>query len=462
MSKPDWGNLTLESGVLREQTPEASRLLLWLPMSGDGRIRHWERIGNVPGAPIRLDQGIGAVQSTAIPAQQRSPGWFAKLLAWLGRGTEGQTWVLPNGQAAEQTGSRQTDLLLVWAEDEANPLDETRIRERWPQCRQIQQLGKNLFLIRGVASQAAATELGHGQAPAKVCKQAQELLTAARQAGDRRREAAALIDLGAVTSQGGDALAGLVLLHEALTLVRRQGDGPREIDALLNLGMAQKAASQAGPALGSLEQALALARQAGDRFAEKLILEHLGSLLASQGERAGAIGHYEQALSLAQALGHHPHEAELLWQLAIQHAELGQHDQAVRRGQAALTLWTPLGHPNLKMFADNLEHYRTRAAAFAWVGAGSPDPPQAALASQDPAGAGPGLLRMALSVGRAMVQYVGSGMKTVASAIQQERLQTCGRCEHHTGVRCRLCGCFTSVKTRLPHESCPLGKWAKK
>ena len=37
-------------------------------------------------------------------------------------------------------------------------------------------------------------------------------------------------------------------------------------------------------------------------------------------------------------------------------------------------------------------------------------------------------------------------------------IRTCAGCEHHTGVRCKLCGCFTNAKAWLPHEACPLGK----
>jgi hypothetical protein len=28
-----------------------------------------------------------------------------------------------------------------------------------------------------------------------------------------------------------------------------------------------------------------------------------------------------------------------------------------------------------------------------------------------------------------------------------------------TGLRCRICGCFTAAKARLDHERCPAGKW---
>jgi len=68
---------------------------------------------------------------------------------------------------------------------------------------------------------------------------------------------------------------------------------------------------------------------------------------------------------------------------------------------------------------------------------------------------------MALSVAKAMGKYIGSGLQTVPPSVQQQRLQICAGCEHHTGVPCKLCGCFTSVKTWLPHETCPLGKWPR-
>jgi hypothetical protein len=66
---------------------------------------------------------------------------------------------------------------------------------------------------------------------------------------------------------------------------------------------------------------------------------------------------------------------------------------------------------------------------------------------------------MALSATKAMASFVGSGFKTTPPDIQQKRIQTCIACEHHTGLRCKVCGCFTQAKTRLLHENCPIGKW---
>ena len=66
---------------------------------------------------------------------------------------------------------------------------------------------------------------------------------------------------------------------------------------------------------------------------------------------------------------------------------------------------------------------------------------------------------MALSAAKSMAKFVGSGFKTAPPQTLQQRLQACAACDHHTGLRCRLCGCFTNVKAWLPHEQCPIGKW---
>jgi hypothetical protein len=72
---------------------------------------------------------------------------------------------------------------------------------------------------------------------------------------------------------------------------------------------------------------------------------------------------------------------------------------------------------------------------------------------------GASLLRMALSASGAMAKFLGSGLKTASSETVHQRLQMCSSCEQHTGLRCRVCGCFTKVKTRLLHEQCPMDKW---
>jgi hypothetical protein len=79
--------------------------------------------------------------------------------------------------------------------------------------------------------------------------------------------------------------------------------------------------------------------------------------------------------------------------------------------------------------------------------------------AQESKACNPGLLIMAFIGAKALARFLGSAFKTVSGATHRQRLQTCGVCQHHTGMRCRACGCFTNVRAWLPHEECPLGKW---
>ena len=64
-----------------------------------------------------------------------------------------------------------------------------------------------------------------------------------------------------------------------------------------------------------------------------------------------------------------------------------------------------------------------------------------------------------LSATTTLATLIAGGMALVPQKKYQDRLAACMECPHHTGVRCRLCGCFTSVKARLAREECPLAKW---
>lgn len=48
---------------------------------------------------------------------------------------------------------------------------------------------------------------------------------------------------------------------------------------------------------------------------------------------------------------------------------------------------------------------------------------------------------------------------TPESEMSNRRLEVCRGCENWTGMTCRVCGCLTALKVRLPSEACPIGKW---
>lgn len=41
----------------------------------------------------------------------------------------------------------------------------------------------------------------------------------------------------------------------------------------------------------------------------------------------------------------------------------------------------------------------------------------------------------------------------------QARRRACEACDQWDHGRCKPCGCYTFAKTRVPKETCPLGRW---
>jgi hypothetical protein len=173
---------------------------------------------------------------------------------------------------------------------------------------------------------------------------------------------------------------------------------------------------------------------------------------------------------MTRAAGDRQQEARVLWNLAIVYADLGHRDQAISKAQESIELLRKQGKPEASWYGAQLQRYRmdfgglqgNGPGAFgATVIAGGPMGGTVMTATQPgiDTTSGPGLLRMAVTATKAMMKFVGSGLKTSTPDIQQSRITTCRACEHHTGLRCRVCGCFTNVKTRMAHEQCPIGKW---
>jgi tetratricopeptide (TPR) repeat protein len=305
-------------------------------------------------------------------------------------------------------------------------------------------------------------------------RQAQVLLTAARQTGDQRRELMALTDLGIAFWRSQRFEDAVKTLSEALTLAQQLGERSIQGDVLGYLGMACRAVGDPRRGLECLEQAIICARECADRYAENIALQHLGDFHDAQEDFVRASAAYVDALALSRALGYRQHEAKLLWALAIQHAERGQPDQACAMAQATLDLSKELDNAYVEFLADRLRQFRadglpaslrlpdeTSAARFS--ASMSPNAGGAVPAVEAPAPnqatQEPSVAQLGLTATKALATFIGSGLKMVSEEVRQERLQICATCEHHTGMRCRLCSCFTSAKTRLPHQECPIQKW---
>jgi hypothetical protein len=210
-----------------------------------------------------------------------------------------------------------------------------------------------------------------------------------------------------------------------------------------------------------------MSRQLKDQYSEKLVLERLGMAHANLRDPSGALNLMNAAMEMTRALGDQQQETRILWSQAIAYADLNQRERAIGRAQESVDLLRKLGKPESSWYGAQLQRYRMDLTGLGGYGPGSagavmggPLGSNVATASQaaDP-NSGPGLLRMAVSATKAMMKYIGSGLRATPADVQQKRMATCQSCVHHTGLRCRICGCFTNVKTRMAHEQCPIGKW---
>jgi len=472
MQIPDWRTLTLSDGILPEPMPGSGQLVLWIPEQHTAEFQDWRRVNVVARAEVQLRGGICAVAASASHARQSlvQPGLWDKLRSRLQKTPSDPDWQLPNGAGANQFGSRQTNLLLAWSSQPAVNLEAEQVQATWPDCTRVVTLGQNLFLVEGVE-----TERSTNQPPAAEitpCELAKQWLAQARGTGDRARQATALTDLGVLAMREGDVARATSLLEEALPITRELGLRASEADVLGNLGMTALTARQPERAYEFFQQQLAYAREVQDPLVEKLALDRLAMTYANLGRPQEALQLAAQAILLARAAGDHLHEAELLWYAGIQHADLGQRDAAIAAGQAAIDLMKSMKRPQAEWFADCLRKYQTGEVGAALTTAPAASPSDAwsgsfvASTYTTPTGSavgqpvqGPGMLRMAISATEAMRKFIASGLKTSPAEVSRQRLETCRTCEHHTGVRCRVCGCFTSAKVKILTEACPLGKW---
>jgi tetratricopeptide (TPR) repeat protein len=485
MKLPDGRTLPDVEGVLPAPDAAGDRVVLWVRGERRDGFQHWERLSTPPAPTFDVAQGVCSMAVVAVPARQRIGGVLAEVFTRLRRRTEDGDVTLPDGGGvAVWCGPQRADLALAWSEAATTPLDEARVRARWPACLAVRRLGPDLYLVDGVmtisspAAPAPELEPEPEQPPSESPRQSAEaVLTTARQTGDRPRVVTALIDLGLALLLENEGARADAVLTEARAAARSLNDRPREADALSALAQAALAQGRLEQAQDYLGSVLAHARQTADRYTEKLALERLGDVCRAQGAHGRALVCFDTAAGIARTLGDAPHEADLLWQAAVQHAELRQPRRAVAKAREAVVLLQRLGKPQAEWFALHIARYRAGRRQ------GAPDaadlraedaPPDyrggtidAALAlppapaADDYPTAGPGVLHMALTATRAMALFVGSGFQTADPDVVRARRAACAACVHHTGLRCRACGCMTAAKARLLHEDCPAGKWPR-
>ena len=169
-------------------------------------------------------------------------------------------------------------------------------------------------------------------------------LELARQFQDRRVEALALHELGALAGLAeGDTAREVALTEASLAVWRELGDAWGTARTLNNLGYEAYLQGDLDRAVSLLDEGVTLARAAGDRSVLGYILDSRGVVAEAQGELERATDLYQEALARAQQIGNPLVEAFALSSLAGMAARQGQPARAARMWGAASALRDAIG-----------------------------------------------------------------------------------------------------------------------
>ncbi|MCA9258083.1 MAG: tetratricopeptide repeat protein [Planctomycetales bacterium] len=464
MTLPDVDHFGLDAETLVESA-SAQRIVLWSAERRDKDGTLWRRyvtIDESPQPPIEsLHHGAQIDLASASEAVLHEPSvtWWQRLRGRPGGGRDSETALqTPSGGYAEPTVGQRARAMLIWSRDRTLPVSDEQASLQCPHAESQVRLGVNLVAailfedavdeILDAASTSRENVANELQRPENdPLYLAERAIESATARSDRRAQIAAAIDRSAALTRRGLPDQAVGPLHDALAAARELGDELLELDASLDLGAALVELGQGDEAREALEPALRLAQNRGDRYAEKMALSQLGSAAMRVGLPQHAQAAYEAARRLAVELGDLRDEADVAWRLAVALEQSGRRRQAEHIAQRAVNLMRELALPEAATYGEHLDAFRRESAVLPETSEAHPSSPR------------PGVLRMAYTASRALLRFAASGMQTSPPDVREARLAICRDCEHHTGVRCRLCGCFTAQKTWLPHERCPKDKW---
>jgi tetratricopeptide (TPR) repeat protein/transcriptional regulator with XRE-family HTH domain len=168
-------------------------------------------------------------------------------------------------------------------------------------------------------------------------------LAAARRAGDKPAQAAALNQLTLAQALTEDTAAAAASQRQALALYRDLGDSRGQGDALHSLSLVCQMAYDYPASVDAARQALDLYRQAGDRVGQGDALNQLGfaQLLANDYPSAAAAA--QQALELFLDLGDKLGQCAALEALGLTQLQTGRYPAAAASLRQALRLCREVG-----------------------------------------------------------------------------------------------------------------------
>ncbi|GAA0387630.1 hypothetical protein GCM10009530_43360 [Microbispora corallina] len=187
-----------------------------------------------------------------------------------------------------------------------------------------------------------------------------------RALGDRRGEAAALLDLGLISREQGRLSEAIRYYERCAAIYSELGDRHGEAIVLRSLGFVYRDLGRFREAAATHEQCLATFRSLGDRRWEAFALRGLGLVYRGLGLTAEGLRCFEEALQIFRGIGDRLNEAYLVYDLASLRTHEGREAEALDLFDRCL--------PILREHRDQRgEAYATMELGLAYARLGQPD-----------------------------------------------------------------------------------------
>jgi CHAT domain-containing protein/Tfp pilus assembly protein PilF len=201
------------------------------------------------------------------------------------------------------------------------------------------------YRVAAEALYREAEQLRQGtlEAKRKGIEKYQEALELYRRAGDSRKEAAAIYNIGIIYHSLGEMQKALEKYNEALPIRRAIGDRRGEAITLDDIGIIYHSLGDRQRALEKYNEALPIRRAIGDRQGEATTLNNIGIVYRSLGEMQKALDKFNEALPIERAIGHSRREATTLNNIGIVYRSLGEIQKALDKFNEALSIRRAIG-----------------------------------------------------------------------------------------------------------------------
>jgi tetratricopeptide (TPR) repeat protein len=201
------------------------------------------------------------------------------------------------------------------------------------------------YRVAGESVFREAEQLKDGtlEAKRKSIEKYHEALELYRIAGDHKREAVTLDNIGLVHESLGETQEALEKYNEALPIRRAVGDRKGEATTLNNIGLLHWSLGEMQKALEKYNEALPIRRAVGDRSGEGTTLNNIGVVYDSMGELQKALEKYNEALPIRRAVGDRRGEADTFNNIGIVYDSLGEMQKALENYNEALSIFRAVG-----------------------------------------------------------------------------------------------------------------------